>query len=544
MRKAILTLASTLLLTFILPTFVHAQKLDELSLENWKLLRETERYQMKIAEGYFDDKKWSIALDEYNKFLELYDKSDGAPHAQLRWSLCQVNLRKHNTAIKDGFQSVIDYWPDSAEATAAAYYIGHTYKSIGQIPKAKPAFRTVLDRHPNHLVAVYAMWDLVDIATLDKDNKTRLELLRKLTFDVKRDRATQQIGIQASQQLASLSFELGTFEEGQKALATTYGGIQLPIQTIAYVRGPLTTMLGGTAESKTKAEKMADAGVAFFRSLLPGDQATDDAKAIARQNWYAITDLYAMGMRDDKVLETFQQQAKAMGPSDEALGRLAAFYKSRNKYEDARTTYRKYADVAAGLGAVAYSYREQANYDSAVQTYNQLMNQDAQNALKWKAEIAVTYRSARKFKQAADTYNELITLDSAKANAWRWEMSNTLRDGGLYKEAIANYRQCDNFPENYKQMANCHRHLKEYKEAIMLYGQIVGTDPGNAPWALLQAGYTREEAGEKEQAIQTFQAVCKKFPKDPQASTAHAHLQNKYKISVTLGGAKDEGTGK
>ena len=289
---------------------------------------------------------------------------------------------------------------------------------------------------------------------------------------------------------------------------------------------------------------MADAGVGYFRTSLPTDQKTDEAKALASQIWYAIAEMYAMTMRDDKVVETYTQIEKAMGKSDVALGHLATFYKSRNKFEDARTTYRKYADVAAGLGAVAYSYREQANYDLAIQTYNQLLNQDPSNALKWKAEMALTYRHGRKFKQAADTYNELITLDSPKANQWRWEMANTFREGGQFKEAIANYRQCDNFPENFKQMANCHRHLKEYKEAVMLYGQIVGTDPGNAPWAMLQAAYTREEAGEKEQAIQTFQAVCKKFPKDPQASAAHAHLQNKYKISVTLGGAKDEGTGK
>src|SRR5262249_41280527 len=152
-----------------------------------------------------------------------------------------------------------------------------------------------------------------------------------------------------------------------------------------------------------------------------------------------------------------------------------------NKYEDARNTYRKYADANAGLAAVAYSYREQANFDAAVQIYNQLMNQDPANAIKWKAEAAETYRAGRKFKQSADTYNELIALDSAKANSWRWQMATVLREGGLYKEAIANYRQCDNFPENFKQMASCHRHLKEYKEAVMLYGQIVGTDPGNAP---------------------------------------------------------------
>ena len=89
-------------------------------------------------------------------------------------------------------------------------------------------------------------------------------------------------------------------------------------------------------------------------------------------------------------------------------------------------------------------------------------------------------------------------------------------------------------------MADCHRRLKEYSEAIGLYGQIIGGSPQTAPWALLQIGYTHEQAGSKEKAIQAFQQVCKRYPKDGHASIAHALLQYKYGISVTLGGAKDE----
>jgi len=68
----------------------------------------------------------------------------------------------------------------------------------------------------------------------------------------------------------------------------------------------------------------------------------------------------------------------------------------------------------------------------------------------------------------------------------------------------------------------------------------VGSHAPSAPWGLLQIAYTREEAGQKEQAIKAFQQVCAKFPDDGHAAQAHAHLQTKYKISVTLGGSKKE----
>src|SRR5690242_72535 len=107
---------------------------DEMPLDRWSKLREVERFQLNIAEKYYKEQKWKVAADEYEKYLKLYEKSEAAPFAQLKWSHCQVALRKQNTAIKDGYQSVIDYFPESSEAVLAAYLIGKTYKETGDAP--------------------------------------------------------------------------------------------------------------------------------------------------------------------------------------------------------------------------------------------------------------------------------------------------------------------------------------------------------------------------------------------------------------------------
>ena len=41
-----------------------AARLDQMSLDRWKKLREVERYQLKIAEKYFGEKKWKVARAE------------------------------------------------------------------------------------------------------------------------------------------------------------------------------------------------------------------------------------------------------------------------------------------------------------------------------------------------------------------------------------------------------------------------------------------------------------------------------------------------
>ncbi|MEC7558230.1 MAG: tetratricopeptide repeat protein, partial [Planctomycetota bacterium] len=160
---------------------------------------------------------------------------------------------------------------------------------------------------------------------------------------------------------------------------------------------------------------------------------------------------------------------------------------------------------------------------------------------RWHAAIAYTYHHyARQYDKAIAVYQELLKADAENTQTWLWNIATAYRDSGKCKEAIGFYRQCTNFPSNYTEMAMCHRRLKQYKEAVILYNQIIGGAPNSAPWALLQIGYTRESAGQKEQAIKTFQQVCKRFPKKSEASRAHAHLQNKYKISVTLGGSKKD----
>src|SRR5207302_2743304 len=128
------------LVLFVAGSAAFAGPLDEMSLERWAKLREVERYQLNIAEKYFRESQWKVAGDEYEKFLKLYERSTGAPYAQLKWSMCQIKLRNLNTAIKDGFQSVIDYYPDAPEALTSALLIGRTQKDMGDVKAAKKAY--------------------------------------------------------------------------------------------------------------------------------------------------------------------------------------------------------------------------------------------------------------------------------------------------------------------------------------------------------------------------------------------------------------------
>ena len=65
-----------LAVTIVTTPIIAQTKIDEMSLERWAKLREVERYQLNIAEKYFKEKKYDVAMSEYEKYLSLYERSD------------------------------------------------------------------------------------------------------------------------------------------------------------------------------------------------------------------------------------------------------------------------------------------------------------------------------------------------------------------------------------------------------------------------------------------------------------------------------------
>ena len=513
--------------------------------ERWAKLKEAERFQLTAAERLYREGQWKAAADEYEKFLKLYEKSEGAAFAQLKWSHCQVNLRKQNAAIKDGYQSLLDYYPDSPEAPIAGLLIGRTYRDIGDVKPAKKAYAKVIAAHPKHFAAVMARLDLVEVAAKENDAATRATLLRELTYDVERKGATVEPCVAAARQYAQLTFRTGNFEEGLKALSTTCAEGDLPVHLMHPSLGALPQIaheLTGSMDEPTKklGEKLADAGAAWLKTRATNDLKDAKTKLQGVAAWYAVAELRRQARQPDKQKAVYEEMLATLGPDDATLGHLAQWYKSNKQMEQARTTYAKFKDAAEGQGQIAYSYREETppQTDKAVAIYRQLAA-DAKTAPRWLGEAAMAYRRGGKPDQAIAVYRELLTTDAKAADTYAVAIADTLYEAHRWKECIAAYRGTTNFPTNYLHMAHANRQLKQYDEAVTLYQQVIAGSAPHAPAAFLQIAYTQEEAGKKEDAIKTLKQICDKFPKTGEGSAAHTRLNDVYKIPVTLGGAKD-----
>ncbi len=477
--------------------------LEQIAVETYAAMREVERHQLKVAEKHYEKGEFKVALDEYDKFLTLYESSPGAPYAQLMWSHCQVKLRMVNTAIRDGFQSVVDYWPDSREAVLASYLIGRSYDDIGQVEQAEAAYKKTINDHPGEHIATLAKLDLLHLAKVRKDERTQMVLLADLTYNTERTEENRGQVTNAARELAGRHLAAGDNAEAIRALETLYADDALVRAYGDIARGAIDRFLRDDA-TKERGIELADSVIAMTAGLIPDVVEGDGPRAAAREAWSRIAGLYGQTGRDSKVLETYQTMIKVLGVDDGLLGNLAEFYKGRGRRDEARATYARFADAVAGQLAVAAMWREEGKHDEAIAIYETLIAQDEENT-----------------------------------DRYRWAIGECYEASDRLRAAVNAYRQVDDFPRTYFQMASCLRRLGDHREALALYTQCKVHEP-SAPDAFLNIAYTYEEAGQRENAVRAFQLTCKNFPKSGQASRAHAHLQDKYGINVTLGGAKEE----
>lgn len=486
------------LLGFLLPNTGHAlSDLEQIPVATFEKMREVERYQIKIAEKHYTSKNYKVALAEYEKFLTLYEKSPGAPYAQLMWSHTMVALKKPKTALREGFQSVIDYWPESHAANVAAYCIGDAYRKMGEVKKAQKAFEFSIKEFPDTPLALRSRLDLLHYARLHKEEDKVLGMLKDLTYVVKRTEFSNGACVKACQELATMHFFAQDFSSGRKALATSYKDEKL-IQVVFDMTVKTMQHLLKKDETKRAALKLGDQLIAQVRR-----DSVEDSKN-AKGHLYRIAGLHGMLGRPSEIWNIYEEVEEKFGRDDGLRGKMAEWYLAREKRDLARKMYEEFENQVAGLEAIAGMHKEDGKFNEAIAVFLTLLDINGDNAKSYQGSIAGCYESL---------------------SEWR--------------KAISMYRQIDDFPGTHFSMASCYRKLEEWKEAITLYTQCKVNDKA-APRASLEIGFTYEQAKEPKNAIRTFQLTCKRYPKSGQAAQAHAHLQNKYNINVTLGGAEDE----
>ncbi len=523
---------------FTAPEAARLTWLEQIEVETFAELREVERFQLNAAGKFYAKGEFAAAAAEYEKYITLYEASPGAAYAQLMWSHCHVRQRKVYTAIRDGFRSVIDYWPESHEAKLSSYLIGRSYKSIGELQKAETAHGKAINAHPADHIAVLAKWDMADIARIRKDTKRLVQVWSDLTFNTKPDKKNRPYVEKSAQGLAKLHFAEPDFEKAREALKVVYKDAAL-LDAIYQNAKEAVSRLCGENKTRRSGEKLADRIIALLLDgsldIKPGGDGRDEIRELYRR----AARLHERAGRDLDVIKTYERLGKRIGTDDGVHGSIAAWHRTQKRHPKAREIYAQFDDKIEGLVRIASTWLDEGQTDRAIRLYERLAKLDTERLAQWKQATAEIYSSTGQHDKAIEVYRELITTAPANAGNWYWAIGDIYEQTKRLKLAIQAYRQSDRYPQAYFQMAKCHRKLKEFTEALTLYHQALAIEKV-APDAALGIGYTYEEQSKKKDAIKWFQRTCKLYPRTRNASKAHAHLQKKYGISVTLGGSREK----
>jgi len=514
--------------------------LEQMPLEAFAKLREIEKHQLKIAEKFYLKGEHKAAAAEYDKFLTLYERSAGGPYSLLMWAHCQVKLRLVNTAVRDGFQSVIDYWPESHEAVVSTFMIAKCHLLNGEPGKADKAFAQLTEDFPKHSLATLSRVEMLGIATTRKDKERQVELWTEIAYKTPKTKDTASYRSSSARSLADHFFLENEFQKGVEALETYYDKNRHDhVHAVHDVCNSVVSRLFRSSETKARAEKLGDGLISFVEQSLPNDSKDKKDKGRTRDLLERITSVHKSLDRDKQVLASYERMGKVLGMDDEILGSMASWHKGKKRIDQARSIYGRYKDQVNGRRAVASSYREERNYEEAVRQYLSLIAMNKERESDWQRDVVGTWRDASKWAKAITTYQTLLKVDPDRFSEYNWGIAECHEKLSKWKEAILSYRQTDKFPEAYFRMAECHRHLKKWNEGLILLNQARSHE-NVADRAQHRIAQFYEMSGQKEKAIKSFQVTCKKYPKSRYASISHAHLQTKYGISVTLGGATDK----
>ena len=471
-----------------------------LDIKRYGELREAERYQIDVAEKLYRDRKYDSALAEYEKFINLYLKSVGAPYAQYMIAKCQQHRNHLNQAIKE-YKALIDYFPKSPEAPMAAFDIGYCHALGGEPELAVQHYLAVLKNYPDHSAAGDALWEASEIQLSRGLNDKAVDLRKKLVQAYPKcsrfGRAVNWLVDHYLLQQDDLTGARAVFRLYRSEIDTEKH-IALRLYNHAYYQ---FYRHGKQKEAKAWMDK----AISVFKGITVqfADNETNALWAMGHQGH-----AFQYSFRPKEATEAFEAVLKKAPEHDGWRNAYARFLEGEKKWPDARLQFMRFKDKAKG----AY-------------------------------EAAESYHREGKYKEAEDAYMGVVTqyADYSKLSLYRLGYMHHTRTHN-YEKAINAYRQSEYSPPTYLlHIADCFSRWKKYDMAIKSCREVIGFFPKHAPdatWRIAHYYEGRNQEGDRDRAIGTLKRICDLYPKSSLSSNAHQRLESKYKVHYTGGGLK------
>lgn len=461
-----------------------------------------------LANAFFNQKKYTEALESYEKFLKDSPKAKEVPEAIYRIGLCYYRQEYYTQAIET-WVSLESQFPDHPQTEEAVFQVADTYFRAQKYDQAVETYRKILSKYPNNPKIPEATLRIgQSYYNAGEDERAVTELdsfLRKFPKD--------------QRSLETLDLLEAAFDRRE----SQPGGEAQKQKGIEVLRG----LVNDFAQSDLAAEcqfriarrffnwkDYANAGTEFEKVAL----SYPDSPHIAESQFYAGESYYSLKNFPEAIL-TFQRFLKNFSSSDFAA---AAWFH---------------------LGTAQFNAQ---SYAEAIESYQNLLRQfpSSEFASAGLYNLALSQKKLQKLTEAADSYKKLALNypQDPNANFALLEVAKIHQELKQYGEAILVLRDLDakvaagdelkqeiayRIGENY--LAN-----NDPEEAIRSFNAVGSLPPKNSDWKLVaiqKLGEIYQSQEKFSEAISVYEEASK-IATDPQAVKGFkqmiTYLKQKY----------------
>lgn len=394
------------------------------------------------------------------------------------------------------YEHIVKIEPNSVEDHLL---LGRLYRLNNDLTKAESELKTAVKLDPNSEEAVTT---LAILYTDEGDTAHALQVLSSIPD-----------GARSAKLYAALGAAYEQRKDYKSAIDAYKKAIMLDRDNLDAIRGLAENLLN---------DGQSDAALEQYKVIA-------DANPEDAQSYLRIAEIYRRQGKYDQALENLKKADSMVPDSLEVSYNIAAVYEAQGRYDEAvkilqelvrkteKPTETSYSQAdrnnrAIFIERLATVYREQENYQAAVDTFRKMLTLGDDNARTGYQNIIDTYREAKQWPQATAAAKEAVQKMPNDRDL-RMVLDSQLADTGDPEKPLADVRSLlKGTPEDrevYLRLAIMTTRLKRWDDAeqALAKAEQLATKPEEKEYVYFLRGDTYQRQKKYEEAEAEFRKV-------------------------------------
>ncbi|MFH1897585.1 MAG: tetratricopeptide repeat protein [Candidatus Desantisbacteria bacterium] len=474
--------------------FQKRQKLKEsMALKNIEPTGMDVNRQYEIANGLFNQKKYTEALEVYESFVKDYPDNQFVPEGLYRMGLCYYQLEYYREAI-DVWQKLKDTYKEHPIAIDALAKIADTYFRAQEYDKAIVVYQEIVKNYPR--------------SPNGKDARLRIG---QSYYNAMNDEKA----------IAEFQGFIDTYPDDPKAS-----------DALSAIEASLYRQEKKLLASGDKEENSTAAIINMLRGFItkyPKSKLASEMQFHLAQKYFEI-EQYAQAVEEFSRIAINYSDSKYMAESQYLLGE--SLYELK-RYDETIAVYHRllqnfptYESIPIASFHLGTAFYNLERLEEAIKTY-QSLTQNYPNSEYTSAalfNIALCYKKMGKLDETAGAYRTFCQKypDDDMTTKALMELAAICRKQGNFQEAIKTLTDLSNKAHDESKMeiiyntAECYLAMKDKEKATLEYLKLKDMTPKGNSWrltALAKLGEGYEEQEQWKKAIEVYEDIVKNTTK-------------------------------